>query len=253
MTTDRPPRRRRLAARRHQALDRDGLDRRRRGRVGAHRRRACAASSSRAGTAGLTTRRHHRQARAARVAAVRAAPSTACVVGEDARLPDADGLRAPFTCLTDARYGIVVGRLRRGARLLRGRARARRPARAVRPPDRRLPARAGRASPRWRSRSARPSCWRCALGRAKDAGRCAPEHISAAKLDNVRAAAPSPATPARLLGGDGITDAYPAMRHMANLEAVMTYEGTPEVHTLILGRALTGVSALCLTRSRPTR
>ena len=81
------------------------------------------------------------------------------------------------------------------------------------------------------------------LGRAKDAGRCAPEHVSAGKLDNVRAAAAVARDARQVLGGDGVTDLYPAMRHMANLEAVMTYEGTAEVHTLILGTALTGVAA----------
>ena len=81
------------------------------------------------------------------------------------------------------------------------------------------------------------------LGRLKDAGRLAPQQISIAKRENVRMAQAVARDASGVLGGDGITDAYPVMRHMANLEAVATYEGTDEVHTLILGHALTGIRA----------
>ena len=193
------------------------------------------------GTPGLTTRDITGK-RALRASLQSELTFDACMVGEDERLPDAAGLSAPFTSLTDARYGVSWG--------VCGAARACYEA-ALEHTGRRE--QFGRPIASFQLVQARLAEMALALGkaqmlalhvgRAKDAGRCAPEHISAAKLDNVRAAASVARDARRLLGGDGITDAYPAMRHMANLEAVMTYEGTPEVHTLILGRALTGVNA----------
>ncbi|PRB08589.1 hypothetical protein CQ042_19905 [Microbacterium sp. MYb62] len=81
------------------------------------------------------------------------------------------------------------------------------------------------------------------LGRAKEAGRLLPAQISVGKLNNVREALRVAHTARALLGGDGITDLYPVMRHAANLEAVRTYEGTDEMHQLVIGRALTGHDA----------
>jgi glutaryl-CoA dehydrogenase len=81
------------------------------------------------------------------------------------------------------------------------------------------------------------------LGRMHDEGRLAPEHISIGKLDNTREALTVARTARGLLGGNGITLDHPVMRHMVNLEAPLTYEGTPEIHTLILGHALTGLRA----------
>ena len=81
------------------------------------------------------------------------------------------------------------------------------------------------------------------LGRLADAGRLAPAQISIGKRENVRMARDVARTARGVLGAEGITDAQPVMRHLANLEAVATYEGTDEVHTLILGHALTGIRA----------
>lgn len=81
------------------------------------------------------------------------------------------------------------------------------------------------------------------LGRLKDAGGVKPEQISFGKLNNVRDALDIARCARTILGGNGITQAYPVMRHMANLETVLTYEGTSEVHMLVLGQALTGISA----------
>ncbi|MHB8293209.1 MAG: acyl-CoA dehydrogenase family protein, partial [Acidimicrobiales bacterium] len=78
------------------------------------------------------------------------------------------------------------------------------------------------------------------IGRAKQAGRLLPEQVSMAKLDNVRAALAVCRSARTVLGANGITIDYPVMRHAANLESVLTYEGTPEVHTLALGQAITG-------------
>jgi glutaryl-CoA dehydrogenase len=81
------------------------------------------------------------------------------------------------------------------------------------------------------------------LGRLKDEGRITPEQISFGKFDNVRNALEVARTARSILGGNGITLEYPVFRHMANLETVFTYEGTNEIHTLVMGQAITGISA----------
>jgi glutaryl-CoA dehydrogenase len=81
------------------------------------------------------------------------------------------------------------------------------------------------------------------IGRMKDAGNIDSAHISMGKLDNVRMALDVARTARSVLGANGITLEYPAIRHMNNLESVFTYEGTNEIHTLILGQALTGLPA----------
>jgi glutaryl-CoA dehydrogenase len=81
------------------------------------------------------------------------------------------------------------------------------------------------------------------LGRRKDSGAAAPEQISAGKLNNVREAIEIARTCRTVLGGSGITTEYPVLRHASNLESVLTYEGTSEIHQLVVGQALTGISA----------
>jgi glutaryl-CoA dehydrogenase len=81
------------------------------------------------------------------------------------------------------------------------------------------------------------------LGRRKDQGTLTPSQISFGKFDNVRQALDVARTARSILGGNGITMEYPIFRHMANLETVFTYEGTNEIHTLILGNAITGIPA----------
>jgi glutaryl-CoA dehydrogenase len=81
------------------------------------------------------------------------------------------------------------------------------------------------------------------LGRLKDAGNFTPTQVSLAKRNNVSIATDIAREARRLLGGNGILAEYGAMRHMANLESVYTYEGTHDVHSLILGQAITGLSA----------
>jgi glutaryl-CoA dehydrogenase len=161
---------------------------------------------------------------------------------EAAVLPGAEGLKGPFSCLNEARYGIV-----------------------------------------WGSMGAARSCFECALeyakrreqfgkpiasfqltqeklvnmlveiekgtllalhlGRKKDEGTLRPEQISLGKLNNVREAIRIAREARTILGGNGITLDYPVIRHMNNLESVRTYEGTDEIHTLILGNAITGIPA----------
>ncbi len=81
------------------------------------------------------------------------------------------------------------------------------------------------------------------VGRLKDAGKVAHEHISMAKRNNVMIALECARMARDILGGNGITDDYPVMRHMMNLESVKTYEGTQDIHTLIIGQAITGIAA----------
>ncbi|MFP3883666.1 MAG: acyl-CoA dehydrogenase family protein [Actinomycetota bacterium] len=81
------------------------------------------------------------------------------------------------------------------------------------------------------------------LGRRKDDGKLTPEQVSFGKFDNVRNALEVARTARSILGGNGITLEYPIFRHMANLETVYTYEGTNEIHTLVMGQAITGINA----------
>ena len=165
-----------------------------------------------------------------------------CRLPAEAMLPEAKGLRGPFSCLNEARYGII-----------------------------------------WGAMGAARDCYECALdysknriqfgkpiasfqltqqklvdmmleinkgmmlalhlGRMKDDGRLRAEQISVGKLNNVREAIKIAREARTILGGNGVTLEYPVMRHANNLESVLTYEGTSEIHTLILGNALTGILA----------
>jgi glutaryl-CoA dehydrogenase len=155
------------------------------------------------------------------------------------RLPEATGLKGPLGCLTEARFGIIWGVtgaardcLARALEHAGEREQFGRPIAAFQLTQAKLTEMAvslGHAQ-----------LLALRLGRLKDAGRLRPEQISVGKLDNVRMAMDVARTARTILGGEGIRATHAIMRHMANLEAVSTYEGTPEVHTLILGAALTG-------------
>jgi glutaryl-CoA dehydrogenase len=90
------------------------------------------------------------------------------------------------------------------------------------------------------------------LGRMKDQGRITPELVSFGKFDNVRNALDVARTARSVLGANGITLEYPVIRHMTNLETVLTYEGTNEIHTLILGQAITGLAAFKASAPGPS-
>ena len=81
------------------------------------------------------------------------------------------------------------------------------------------------------------------LGRHEGRGTAAPEHVSMGKLGNVNAALDVARSARQVLGANGITLEYPVIRHMNNLESVVTYEGTADVHALVVGGALTGIQA----------
>jgi glutaryl-CoA dehydrogenase len=152
------------------------------------------------------------------------------------------GLRAPLACLDEARYGIAWGAV--GAALAcfeaaRGHARARvqfgRPIGAFQLVQEKL-------VEVWTG-IVQAQLLALRLGELADAGQVTAAQISMAKRANVRMARDAARTCRELLGASGVVDDLPPMRHMANLEAVYTYEGTHDVHTLALGRELTGLSA----------
>ena len=160
----------------------------------------------------------------------------------DAVLPEVHGLRGPLQCLNEARFGIVwgaVGSMREtltsalayaGTRVQFGR-----PVSGFQLTQAKL----ADATAAYAAATALA----VHLGRLKDAGRLTPAQVSVGKLANVRAALEVARSMRTILGGAGITADHPPMRHAANLETVLTYEGTQEVHQLAVGQALTGISA----------
>ncbi|MEJ2887530.1 acyl-CoA dehydrogenase family protein [Actinomycetospora aeridis] len=166
----------------------------------------------------------------------------AVALPEDAALPGVVGLRGPFTCLDEARYGILWGAM--------GAARDAYEAALAHALDREQ-----FGSPIAGFQLTQQKLVDMVLeiqkgtlvalrtGRRKDAGTLPAAQISLGKLNNVREALAVCRSARTILGGDGLTLEHSPMRHAANLEGVRTYEGTDEVHTLILGRALTGVPA----------
>lgn len=163
-------------------------------------------------------------------------------LGPEAMLPAALGLRGPFTCLNEARYGIAWGAM--------GAARDSYEAALKYSLDR---LQFGKPLAGYQLTQEKlvnmlveiqkGTMLAIHLGRLKDAGRLKPEQISLAKLNNVREAIAIAREARSILGGNGITLDYPPLRHAANLESVRTYEGTDEVHTLILGQHITGLNA----------
>ncbi|MET4782975.1 acyl-CoA dehydrogenase family protein [Glaciihabitans sp. UYNi722] len=163
-------------------------------------------------------------------------------VPESARLPLAEGLRGPFSCLNEARYGIIWG--------VMGAARS-----CLEVAVDRAVSRDVFGGPIGRFQITQEKLATMLLeyekgvllalhiGRKKEAGTLTPAQISVGKLNNVREAIAIAGQARSVLGGDGITSDFPVMRHMANLEAVRTYEGTDEIHALVIGRALTGLDA----------
>ncbi len=163
-------------------------------------------------------------------------------VPESNRLPDAKGLGGPLSCLNQARYGIAWGGigaaqgcLEEAVRYSKSRTQFGRPIAGFQLTQRKF------ADILTEITMAQLLCWR--LGKLKDAGAVTPEQISMAKRNNVKMALDTARTCREILGANGILDEYQALRHAANLESVHTYEGTYEVHTLILGKWVTGLDA----------
>lgn len=163
-------------------------------------------------------------------------------VGDDALLPGAKGLSGPFGCLNEARYGIVWGAM--------GAARSCLEAAIERSTSREVFGKPIGANQLIQAKLAdmfleveKGVLLALHLGRLKERGALTPAQISVGKLNSVREALHIAHEARAILAGDGITNAWPVMRHAANLESVRTYEGTDEIHQLILGRELTGLNA----------
>ncbi len=161
---------------------------------------------------------------------------------DEAVLPGVVGMKGPLSCLTEARYGIVWGTMgaaracfESALEYAKTRVQWDRPIGGFQLTQRKLADMAIELN--------KGMLLALHLGRMKDEGRLLPEHVSMGKLNNVREALEIAREARTILGASGITLEYPVIRHMNNLESVLTYEGTSEIHTLILGQALTGLRA----------
>ena len=161
---------------------------------------------------------------------------------EDAALPEVTGLRGPLSCLTEARFGIIFGSIGAARDCLEATLRYvgereifDKPLGGFQITQTKLAdmtVEIGKAM-----------LLALHLGRLKDEGRITPEQVSIGKLNNIREALAIARECRTIMGAAGITLEWPMMRHANNLESVLTYEGTSEVHQLVLGQALTGQSA----------
>ena len=165
-----------------------------------------------------------------------------CRIPKDRILPNVQGLKGPLSCLTQARYGIVWGSL--GAAMgcfhssvdySKSRIMFKKPIASFQLIQNKLA---------WMLREiTKGQLLAYHLGRAKDEGEASPEMVSLGKMNNVDIALQIARTSRDIHGANGILNEYPIMRHMANLESVYTYEGTHDIHNLILGRWITGIQA----------
>jgi glutaryl-CoA dehydrogenase len=163
-------------------------------------------------------------------------------VPEANRFPEVSSLRGPLSCLNEARYGIVWGSVGAGRACFESaleyskeRIVFDKPIAGYQLTQQKLAEMALEIN--------RATLVALHLGRMKDEGTLRPEHVSMGKMGNVRGAIDVARSARTILGGNGITLEYPVIRHMNNLESVLTYEGTHEVHTLVVGQALTGENA----------
>ncbi len=193
------------------------------------------------GTPGFTTNDIHRKL-SLRASVTSELVFTDCRLPADAVLPGVAGLRGPLSCLNEARYGILwgangaartcyltaldyaVNREQFGGSIAR-----------FQLTQQKLVEMALELN--------KADLVALHLGRMKDQGRLHSSHVSFGKLNNVRAALDIARSARTVLGANGITLEYPILRHMNNLESVLTYEGTSEIHTLVIGRELTGLAA----------
>jgi glutaryl-CoA dehydrogenase len=160
----------------------------------------------------------------------------------DAVLPGVTGLKGPLSCLSEARFGIVWGSMGAARACFESalayattRVQWGKPIGAFQLTQRKLADMAVELN--------KGTLLALHLGRMRDEDRLAPQHVSMGKLNNVREALDIAREARTILGASGITLEYPVIRHMNNLESVLTYEGTTEIHTLIIGEALTGLRA----------
>ncbi len=193
------------------------------------------------GTKGFTTQDIHRKL------SLRASVTSELLLDDvrlpaEAMLPEAKSLRGPLSCLNEARYGIVWGAVGAARACFEAaldysleRRQFERPIASFQLQQQKLAFMALEVN--------RAALLALHLGRMKDEGRLQPEHVSMGKLGNVNAALDVARTARQVLGANGVTLEYPVIRHMNNLESVVTYEGTADVHALMIGNALTGINA----------
>ncbi|MBV8363049.1 MAG: acyl-CoA dehydrogenase family protein [Candidatus Eremiobacteraeota bacterium] len=165
-----------------------------------------------------------------------------CRVPADALLPQATGLRGPLACLNEARYGIVWGAMgaaracyEAALEYAKTREQFDRPIAGFQLTQQKLV--------NMLVELTKGTLVALHIGRMKDQGTATPEHVSFGKLNNVREALAIAREARSILGANGVTLEYPVIRHMNNLESVLTYEGTSEIHTLVLGEKITGRAA----------
>jgi glutaryl-CoA dehydrogenase len=161
---------------------------------------------------------------------------------ESAALPDVRGLKGPLSCLNEARYGIVWGALGAARSSLRAALSYAREREQFGKPIAGFQLTQAKLAD-MTLELVKGELLALHLGRRKDAGRLRPEQVSLGKLNNVREALEICRTARTILGANGISLEYPVIRHANNLESVLTYEGTVEMHTLVIGQALTGLPA----------
>ena len=163
-------------------------------------------------------------------------------VPDSARLPEVSTMRGPLSCLNEARYGILWGATGAARACYEsalnyavGRVQFDRPIASFQLTQRKLVELMVRVN--------KAQLVALHLGRRKDAGKLTSAQVSFGKFDNVRESLWVAREARSILGANGITLEYPVIRHLNNLESVFTYEGTNEIHTLVLGQAITGLSA----------
>jgi glutaryl-CoA dehydrogenase len=165
-----------------------------------------------------------------------------CVVPEDSMLPDVKGMKGPLSCLTQARFGIAYGVV--GSMLAcydealsyaKDRVQFSRPIAGYQLVQNKLAMMATEIT--------KAQLLNFRLGRLKEAGKLRPQHVSMAKRNNVYWAREIAREARDILGANGVTNDYQCGRHMLNLESVYTYEGTHDIHTLIIGQDVTGLAA----------
>ncbi len=163
-------------------------------------------------------------------------------VGEDSLLPNVSGLKGPLSCLSQARFGICYGAV--GAAMAcydealsyaKDRVQFSRPIAGYQLVQRKLVDMVDGIT------KAQLLCWR--MGRLKESGKLTPSQVSLAKRNNVSMARDIARDARDILGANGVTDDYQCGRHMLNLESVYTYEGTHDIHTLVVGQDVTGLAA----------
>src|SRR5215510_3567227 len=165
-----------------------------------------------------------------------------CLIPEENILPGSGGLKSPLMCLTQARYGIAWGAVgaardcyESALEYSKQRIQFGQPIAAFQLTQEKL------VNMLTEITKAQLICWR--LGKMKDGKIYRPQHVSMAKMNNVAMALECARTARSILGANGVTAEYSPMRHMCNLESVYTYEGTNEIHKLVLGQHITGISA----------